>query len=42
MQNDPFLLGSLEKNMMQLVKSVRVCARVHACTHMNADKNMGV
>lgn len=36
MQNDPFSLGSLEKNMMQLVKSVCVCA--HACTRMHTSE----
>ena len=33
MQNGPFLLGSLEKNMMQLVKSVCVCVCVCVCVH---------
>lgn len=35
MQNDPFLLGSLEKNMMQLVKSLCVCMHARAHTHMH-------
>ena len=46
MQNDPLLLGSLEKNMMQLVKSVCVCVCVWVCacthTHVHVGKNMGV
>ena len=33
MQNDPLLLGSLEKNMMQLVKSVCVSVCVCVCMH---------